>query len=344
MAEIKKLQMDDPSFHAFWDVPASLHPNTTSPQQRQAEEYFLSNANPFFQHARGCGFVANREGQPAGRIFASFDDNLVQEEGQLVGHFGFFECVDDEDCAKGLFEQAEQWLKEKGVTHVHGPVDLNIYTGYRVQMTGFETMPFPGEPRNPDYYPALMENAGYNVYSTWRSWDMVNQFVRLTVEHRGPGISETDAQGLKTRPARVDNLQEEILTMYDCALDVFSKNYGFATVSREEFVAAYMPLQPLLDPDLFHILINEKEEPVGFVLGYWDSPVERNRVVFHTVGVSSTYRGEAIVYHLALPFWTAAAASGKDSVGGLAKEGRTTFDRLGPATRTYSVLTKALKS
>jgi hypothetical protein len=101
-------------------------------------------------------------------------------------------------------------------------MNLNIYTGYRLQMTGFDSAPFPGEPRNLEYYPALMQNAGYEVHATWRSWDMPNE------------------------------------------------------------------------------------------------------------------------YDLALPFWTAAAATGKDAVGGLAKEGRTTFDRLGPPGRTYSVLAKTL--
>lgn len=342
MAEIVPLQLDDSEFNLFLEVPGGVHPDTTPPPQRQAEAYFLSSANGFFRHAAGCGFVAIRDGQPVGRLFASLDDNLAQPEGQRVGHVGYFVCGDDAGCAKALFNAAEEWLGARGVTHVHGPMNLNIYTGYRLQMTGFDSVPFPGEPRNQEYYPALMQNAGYEVHATWRSWEMPNEYVRLTVEHRGSGISASDVQGLTTRPVQVEHLQAEILCVYDCALEVFSNNYGFSTVSREEFVAAYLPLEPLLDPDLFHFLLNGEGEPVGFVLGYWDSPVERSRVVFHTVGVSSAYRGAAIVHHLALPFWTAAAATGKDAVGGLAKEGRTTFDRLGPPGRTYSVLAKTL--
>ena len=342
MIEITKLVIEQDDFTLFTKLPATIHPETTTLQQALAEQFLLSPQNSFFTHATGAGFVAYKNGQPAGRIFASVDDNLVQSEGQLTGHFGFFACIDDQECAQELLRHAERWLREQNVTVVHGPVNLNIFTGYRIQMSGFDTPAFPGEPRNPTYYPRLLQNAGYDVFSTWRSWDMPNEYISLTVKLRGEGIDDLGSQGFKTRPARVENLQEEIAFLYECALDTFSENYGFATISLSEFLATYMPLQPLLDPQLFHILLDRHDSPAGFVLGYWDDPLTKQRVVFHTVAIKEAYRGEAIVYFLALPFWTGAANTGKDAVGGLAKEGKTTFDKLGPASRTYSILSKAL--
>ena len=151
-----------------------------------------------------------------------------------------------------------------------------------------------------------------------------------------------DSTGISMRQARVDEIVEEMQYIYECALDVFSDNYGFSRVSREEFIQAFLHLGPLLDSRLFHFMTNVEDVPIAFVYGYRDSPENPTRIVFHTVGVSSKHRGEATVYHLAVPFWEAAVEIGLPAVGGLAKEGRTTFDKCGPANRSYSVLAKKL--
>lgn len=342
MIEIVDLPLGTPQFELFLRAPSCINPAAHCAQQRASEAYLLSNQNAFFSHATGRGFVALEGGLPVGRIFASLDDNLAHPNEYRCGHFGFFECLKESQVAHALFHAAEDWLAKQGASAVHGPVNLNIYSGYRVQMTGFDTTAFPGEPRNPDYYPHLMHDAGYQVLSTWSSWDIPNEFIRTSAQARTHIKAKLDMNGYSTRPIQLSRLREEIQFMHECVLETFSQNYGFSTLSLEEFTAAYMPLAPHLSPELFHILLNPQQQPVGFVMGYWDDPTKQERVVFHSVGLNKEYRGADVVYFLAIPFWESAANTSKDAVGGLVKEGPSVFDELGAASRTYSILSKAL--
>ena len=83
---------------------------------------------------------------------------------KLIGHIGYL-FVEAEVYSKKLIEKAEAWLNKKGVTDVHGPLNLNILNGYRLQMEGFDKPAFPGEPRNPSYYKGFLEKSGYKVFT-----------------------------------------------------------------------------------------------------------------------------------------------------------------------------------
>ena len=39
------------------------------------------------------------------------------------GFFGFFECIDDTAMSNRLFETAIDWLRERGMTAVRGPMN-----------------------------------------------------------------------------------------------------------------------------------------------------------------------------------------------------------------------------
>src|SRR5271157_477186 len=59
--------------------------------------------NPFFQHAEAEFFIARRNGEAAGRI-ASIHDRIWEEtHGDKSAYWGWFECVDDPEVAKALF-------------------------------------------------------------------------------------------------------------------------------------------------------------------------------------------------------------------------------------------------
>ena len=108
-------------------------------------------------------FWHTKTDRAVGRIVASINRRLNEKEGQEVGLFGYFECIDDQDVASALLEQASRWLYERGCTVCRGPVNLSTHSGCLFQIDGFGWPPYLMMPYNPPYYPGLVEAAGWRA-------------------------------------------------------------------------------------------------------------------------------------------------------------------------------------
>ena len=65
--------------------------------------------NPFFEHAEAEYFLAERDGEPVGRISAQVDQRWDEYQGGSDGMFGFFESADDPEVAAALLDAASEW-------------------------------------------------------------------------------------------------------------------------------------------------------------------------------------------------------------------------------------------
>ena len=327
----------------FIGIPQHLTPEFASPMRAALETQQLSPGNLFFTHGKARAFLLKDDhGIALGRILASTDQNLEQKTAKKVGHIGFFDCVDHHQAAQYLFDAAEHWLKNEGCDAAEGPLNLNIYTGYRVQISGFETMPFPGEPRNPAYYPALLEQSGYTTVATWNSWDVPVSFLEETVEHSRAALLERGTEEVKHRRANTQEFEKELRFIHRCILDIFSQNYGYSEISEDEWVQTTIYRQPLMTDDLFRITLDDAGQPTGVVMGFPDDPQKPTRSIFHTFGTLSSQRKTSIPYLLINLLFEEGLRRGLPAVGALCTEGRTTFDRHGPPSRSYVVMHKPL--
>jgi hypothetical protein len=322
----------------------------------------LGDTNLFFKHGGEAQlFVArDTEGKIVGRIAASIDPRL--EGARDIGHIGYFECVDDIPVARALFDAAEGWLRERGKTVVHGPMQLNIYTGYRLQTSGYDRKPFLGEPRCPSYYPALWEACGYKRLTQWRSWDIPfwkSFAIAIAMLLRRPRLPE----GYRYEEFRADDIREQLQGMHGPVMDFFAENYGFSRISAEEYFD-FNALAPLIMAEgLCGRIFNREGEIVAFSytfnnrskpfveadgnlskMDFARLPSLRSReLVMHSWGIRKDHRKSGIAEFLICSGVSLFYRSGYWRViGALSKEGRTVFDRIGPATRSYAMYSREL--
>lgn len=317
----------------------------------------LSPDNLFFRHGEAAIFVAESEQGVVGRIVASVDHQLTDQQ---VGHFGYFEALNDPAVAQALLQAAEDWLRQQGKTQMHGPVNLSIYHNYRAQTSGFETSPFLGEPRNPDYYPALFEAAGLQAHAHWNSWDIPApqmQMMAAYMQQKGNQPSPYTLQTLASQPA-----DKHLQDLHRVAMPIFAENYGFAELDFAEFQQVYAGLLMVFQkhPDLVGVFY-EGQEPVAFGFVYPDysgffeeingdvaglagfQAASTQQLVFHTFGILKAHRQSVIAYQMFNETFRAIAAYGFQHIfGALAKEGRSAYDQLGKPTRSYAIFAKDL--
>src|ERR687896_1314078 len=96
----------------FVKVPFRLHRDSEQwvpPLIFERMQFLDRSRNPYFEHAEAEYFIAERDGEPVGRITAQVDRRWDEFQGGSDGMFGFFESTDDPVIAEALFAAASEW-------------------------------------------------------------------------------------------------------------------------------------------------------------------------------------------------------------------------------------------
>ena len=175
----------------------------------------------------------------------------------VVGHFG----ASDAEAARALLDAACVELARRGCTLAAGPMDGNSWRRYRLVTDVGDEPPFFLEPTNPPAWPAWWEDAGWAPLAHYFS--ALNE--DLTVrDPRAERVAERLASiGVTIRPLEPARFEAELDAIYDVSAVSFRDNYLYTPLAREEFVAQYAKVQPLVVPEL--ALVAEHEgRAVGF--------------------------------------------------------------------------------
>ncbi|HKJ42313.1 MAG TPA: hypothetical protein VKA27_09460 [Sunxiuqinia sp.] len=139
--------------------------NWAAPLESMVEDVFTPEKNPSFKNGEAIRWVlTGDDDQLKGRIGAFVNYDKAKTFEQPTGGCGFFECIDDQQAADLLFDAARDWLKERGMEAMDGPVNFGEnYMNWGLLVDGFVPQGF-GMPYNPNYYQKLFENYGFKVY------------------------------------------------------------------------------------------------------------------------------------------------------------------------------------
>jgi GNAT superfamily N-acetyltransferase len=108
--------------------------------------------------------LTDDENRLIGRIAAFIDFNLANTYDQPTGGMGFFECIDEKEAAFLLFDTARNWLKEKGMEAMDGPINFGETDKYWGLLVKGFTHPSFDVAYNHPYYQNLFESYGFQVY------------------------------------------------------------------------------------------------------------------------------------------------------------------------------------
>lgn len=207
--------------------------------------------DPFYERNEVQTFLAERDGQTVGRIAAILNVGHLERFNDGIGFFGFFESIDDQDVANALFKAAGEWLKERGVKTVRGPMNPSMNHTVGLLIDGFDSSPFFMMTYNPKYYEKLVENAGFvksqDMFSFWGKIDMLPK-IRERFLHTAEMIQER--YNVVVRPLNKKRFTED----YEMFLDVYNRSltntWGFVPMSPNEIKKMASSLKMLMIPEL----------------------------------------------------------------------------------------------
>ncbi len=247
--------------------PWSIYRNDPAwvpPLIRERLDFLNKKKNPFFEHAEGEYFLAEREGQIVGRISAQIDRLHNERHQEKTGFFGLFESVDDPTVSGALLDEASRWLAARGMTRIRGPFNLSINEECGTLVEGFKHPPFVLTGHNPSYYPPLLEGWGLKKIKDLFCWHYDSQ---KPIPEAPMALAEEIRKypGLVIREVSRKNLERDIRIILDVFNSAWSKNWGYVPLTEAEIQKSVKDLKPILEPSM--ILIAEVDgKPAGICL------------------------------------------------------------------------------
>jgi hypothetical protein len=345
--QVLAVSPEDALFDAFLDLPWRIYPgrHLWLPSSKKATRVELSCGNPFFSHGQAQAFVCVEGDQTLGRIVASLDERRADEMG--VGHFGYFEAVENDRVVSALLQSAERWLRSRGRQVVEGPVDLNIWTRYRVQVSGFDSKPYIGEPRSPPYYARLLEANGFRERMQWRSYD----FSLTELESMGEHFAQRrklryENENLSVELQRVpwSTTTAALCDLHVAVMSSWSGNYGFSYIDAHELAQALAALVDILDPRMC-FFFRDAQQVCAFGLGHLDAAEDAKpeRAILKAYGIAPAYRKTHLIYEILRDLTRHAQAVARlPAVLSLAAEQSDLWSQFKSPTRIHAVYRKAL--
>ncbi len=238
---------------AFIELPYGLRrddPQWVPPLRFERRQFLDRDKNPWFDHAEAALILAERNGEPVGRISAQVDHRWDEFQGGNDGMFGFFDAADDPEVVEALIDAAADWLRERGRTRMVGPLDFTLNDECGILIEGYDEPSMILEPWHPPYYREQLERLGLRKAMDLLMWEL--WFGRLKQGEEFDSMIHAAAKssrehGVVVRNMRRRDLEAEVRRFMEVYNHAWGHNWGFVPVTDAEARFQAKNLRPVLD-------------------------------------------------------------------------------------------------
>jgi|TARA_B100001758_G_scaffold180508_1_gene157221 hypothetical protein len=279
----------------FIQIACSIYKNEKNwirPLDKDINSVFDPKTNKAFRKGDVKRWILKNNNETIGRI-AAFYSSTNDKEKLRVGGCGFFECIDDEEAAKMLFDTAKNWLEKNGYNSMDGPINFgerDKWWGCLVE--GFDIDPNYLQNYGKAYYQKLFENYGFQLLFRQLTFlkkvrTPLSEKLSLKAERalRDPNYN------FKTLEKR--NIQKYIRDFTKIYNDAWSKYPGVSKLELSQAKLLFAQLKPILDEKILWFAYHNND-PVGFFI----SIPEMNQIFKHVNGKLDLFGKLKTFYHL----------------------------------------------
>ena len=241
----------------FLDFPNRLFKDNPSyvPPLYMDEKKIFRKDYLYYETCEAVYYNAYKDGVMAGRISGILQKAANEKMNQKRIRFIRFDCIEDFEVAKALFEKVEAWARSKGMDTVHGPLGFSDLEREGLLVDGFDEPETFEEQYNPPYYVDFIERLGYVKEVDW-----VESRVYAAdpeTEKQMFDMSEFIMKRYNLRFGPAKNGRDFIKRYLDGFFEILDKSYAgiYGTVPFTESMKQLMV-------DNFTLLVDEKHAAV----------------------------------------------------------------------------------
>ncbi|MFT4094345.1 MAG: hypothetical protein QM640_11965 [Niabella sp.] len=238
-------------------------PGYIRPLDKDIHEVFDKEKNKTYRWGETIRWILKDEQeQLIGRI-AAFVNKKYKSKGDdgPVGGIGFFDCINDQHAAGLLFDKAKNWLQEKGMTAMDGPINFGERdTWWGLLVKGFEP-PLYRMNYNQPYYQALLENYGFKPFFNQICFCLnVGSRIQEKFYQRHAALSKDP--GFSSDNIKKNNLEKyvkDFTTVYNKA---WAGHGGLKQLDERTVLKMFQSMKAVMD-ERINWIIYYKKEPIG---------------------------------------------------------------------------------
>jgi 8-amino-7-oxononanoate synthase len=249
----------------FLNVPGTIYgqdKNWVPQMVVEVESIFDKTENLFFQHGDAQAFLAFRGDRIVGRIIAGIDHRTNQFHKEKAGFFGFFEVEKDYGAAAKLFDTAREWLEDRNVKVMRGPMTFSPWEGMGCLIEGFDLSPAILMPYNPDYYQGYMEQYGFkkaeDFYAYW-----IDVQVPYSERLAKVAAHTCKKEGITIRHMHTHHFRKDLQNIMNIFNDSQNQAVGFTSLNENDLQYLSDKFKPLIEPELINF-VEVEGKPVAF--------------------------------------------------------------------------------
>lgn len=263
--------------------------NYIRPFDSDVNKVFDPTANP--RHRTGhCArwLLRDDAGHFIGRIAAFYSTHTLEQDKIPVGGCGFFECIDNQTAANMLFDTAKEWLQEKGIQAMDGPINFgNRERWWGLLVDGFHPPCYCCN-YNPPYYQELFERYGFQVYFkqfTYRR--KIAMELSSKVGEKAMSILQDAGYTFNhIKGQRLDKVAKDFCKVYN---EAWARHEGVSPMSVETAQKLMQSMRPILDPKIIWFAYY-RGEPVAF----WVNTPDVNQLIVKYMNGKLTVWGKLL--------------------------------------------------
>ncbi|HYQ15673.1 MAG TPA: hypothetical protein VEQ58_07950 [Polyangiaceae bacterium] len=239
-------------------------PHWIAPLEMMVRERLDPAKDPFHRHADVALFTAWKHGRLVGRTSATVDRSWLETWRDDTGHFGYFDTIDDVEVAKALLDAAQDWLRQRGMKRMNGPMSLSANHDVGVLIDGFESPPVVDMGHSRSWQGALAEACGLRKEKDLYAWryDVKDGFNART-EKAWNHLAETPE--VKLRTVKLSKMREELDLLMSIYNETWAGKWGYVPLGSDELDKMAKDLRFIIDPDMA-FMAEIDGEPAGMCI------------------------------------------------------------------------------
>ncbi len=228
-------------------------PTWIRPLDKDIHDVFDKAKNKAFRFGEVTRWILKDDnGKLIGRVAAFINKKYKNKNDDVpVGGMGFFECINDQQAADLLFDNAKHWLMQHGMEAMDGPINFGERDRWWGLITQGYTEPLYCMNYNPPYYVTLFENYGFREFYNQVCFGLDAQ-KKLAQKVLDRHKMHDDNPDMSFSMIKKDNLEKYAADFVEVYNKAWAGHGGLKEMSKDQVLLMFKKMKPVMDEKVIY--------------------------------------------------------------------------------------------